>query len=145
MFGSFSFYTISITNTWVGCLALCMLLLSASSWAEEEQPSFLFERLHITSSPDSISGQTMLALRPTFFTPPLAIGRRKYVVPDSEGLRSNGMQGSYNWLDGKLKAESELSYLDSTESDSGTQYDSGRRMMPLSVTGMEGAFRYGAL
>jgi len=87
----------------------------------------------------------MLALRPTFFTPPLAIGRRKYVVPDSEGLRSNGMQGSYNWLDGKLKAESELSYLDSTESDSGTQYDSGRRMMPLSVTGMEGAFPYGAL
>ena len=55
------------------------------------------------------------------------------------------MQGFYNWLDGKLKAESELAILDGTESDAGTQYESGRRMIRLSLTGMEGAFRYGAL
>ena len=145
MFGSFSFCTTSITNTWVSRLALSILLLTASSWAEEEQPSLIFERLHITSSPDSPSGQSMLALRPTFFTPPLTIGRLKDAVPDSEGLRSKGMQGSHNWLDGKLKAESELAIPDGTELDAGTQYESGRRMIRLSLTGMEGAFRYGAL
>src|SRR5262245_51700903 len=145
VFGWFSFCPTSMANTWITLLALGILLLTASSWAEEEQPSFLLERIHITSSPDSTSGQTMLALRPTFFTPPLTTGRLKDIAPDSEGLRSKGMRGSYNWLDGKLKAESEVAYLDNTESEWGTQHESDGRMMRLSLTGIESAFRYGAL
>ncbi len=85
-----------------------------------------------------------LSLRPTFFIPPLTSGRLKDVVPDSHGLRSRGLQASSTLLQGKLQVDSEVAFRDSAEPAGNALTDGSRHMMRLAVTGMQGAFRYGA-
>jgi hypothetical protein len=143
---------ISMANARIVYLALTVLLACPSSWAQED-PQSILARLHMTSSVEPDANQPMqtllqksvtMSLRPTFFTPPVIGGRLKDVVPDSDGLRSKGLQVSSNWLEGKLKADSEIAFADGAQPASGPQQDNNRRMMRLSLTGTEGAFRYGA-
>lgn len=138
----------------VSYLVVCVLLLSTASWAEDWQEPLLPQQARPTAAVERLSSQnamlslldhsTTLSLRPTFFAPAVAYGRLKDVVPDSDGARSKGLQASTNWLQGRLKAESEVAYRDSAEQTGGPQDERSRRMMRLTVTGMEGAFRYGA-
>jgi hypothetical protein len=141
-----------MANARIASLALCALLLTPSSWAADEQPSAR-ERLHLMTSPESITTQTMqtllhnsvmLSLRPTVFTPPLLSGRLKDLTPDSDSLRSQGLAFSSSWRQGKLKTESEMAVVDGAQLAAAPQPDMSRRMTRLVVTGTEGAFRYGA-
>ncbi len=152
-FGELFRRAISTTNTWVISLGLCTLFIIPFSWAEEDLQAPLLERIHLSDVSGVTPSQTalpllrqsmMLSLQPTFFTPLVTPGRLKDVVPDSAALRSKGLSASSAWLDGKLKADSEVAFLDSTQPSWGPQQDSGRRMWRLTVNGMEGAFRYGA-
>jgi hypothetical protein len=142
-----------MANARIVCLALSVLLASPSSWAEEHTQTLVRKKLYATSSAESVANQTMqtqlqkavvLSLRPTFFTPPVAAARLKDITPDSEGLRSKGLQVSSDWWQGKLKTETEIAFADSAELAMGPQPNDSRRMMRLTVTGTEGAFRYGA-
>jgi hypothetical protein len=131
--------------------AFCVLSSTASSSGEIDQQGPLLGPLHSTTllptdsqTPLSVFGNSIVvSLRPTVFTSPVAGQRLKDATSDYAVVRSKGLNASSSWFDGKLKADTEVAFLDGRQPSWGAQPDSDWRMWRMSVNGIEGALHYG--